>query len=135
MLGEIVWLMTQSPAHKQLFIADLEWFCMPAILLEQFRVFYGPQAPAAVALWASVSDETQVRLISGGSKLRADEWKNGNNLWLLELVAPFGAVDEIMADLKSTVFAGKSFRFHQLNAQGERVVTLVEPGVPVTTQH
>lgn len=54
MLGEIVWLMTQSPVHKQLFIGDLEWFCMPAILLEQFRIFYGPNSPAAVALWTSV---------------------------------------------------------------------------------
>ena len=26
MLGEITWLMTQSPIHKQLFIGDLEWF-------------------------------------------------------------------------------------------------------------
>ena len=40
-LGEIVWLLSQSPAHRQLFISDLEWFCMPAILLEQFRMFHG----------------------------------------------------------------------------------------------
>lgn len=24
-LGEVVWLMSQSPVHKQFFIADLEW--------------------------------------------------------------------------------------------------------------
>ncbi len=129
MLGEIVWLMTQSPVHRQLFVGDLEWFCMPAILLEQFRLFHGPQAPAAVALWASVSDDTQARLMAGGYKLRADEWKNGENLWLIELVAPFGAQDEIMRDLKSSVFAGKRFRFHNMNDQGQRVVTTVEPTV------
>ncbi len=127
MLGEIVWLMTQSPVHKQLFIGDLEWFCMPAILLEQFRIFYGPQTPAAVALWASVSDDTHARLMAGGGKLRPDEWKKGDHLWLIELVAPFGAQDEIMADLKAGIFAGKTFRFHSLNAQGQRVVTTVEP--------
>jgi cytolysin-activating lysine-acyltransferase len=127
MLGEIVWLMSQSPVHKQLFIGDLEWFCMPAILLEQFRIFYGPQTPAAVALWASVSDDTQARLLAGGYKLRPDEWKNGDNMWLIELVAPFGAQDEIMNDLKTSVFGGKAFRFHNLNAQGQRVVTTVEP--------
>lgn len=27
-LGEIVWLMSQSPLHKQFFISDLEWFVM-----------------------------------------------------------------------------------------------------------
>lgn len=131
MLGEIVWLMTQSPVHKQLFIGDLEWFCMPAILLEQFRVFYGPQSPAAVALWASVSDDTEARLMAGGYKLRPDEWRNGENLWLIELVAPFGAQDEIMTDLRSSIFGGKTFKYHQLNQQGQRVVTTVDAGATV----
>jgi cytolysin-activating lysine-acyltransferase len=32
-LGEITWLMTQSPRHKALALGDLEWLVMPAILL------------------------------------------------------------------------------------------------------
>lgn len=128
-LGEIVWLMTQSPVHKQLFLADLEWFAMPAILLEQFRLFYGPtpETPAAVALWASVSEETEARLQSGGSKLRPDEWKNGDRPWLIELIAPFGAQDEIMRDLAGSVFNGKGFKFHHLNPQGVRTVASFDP--------
>lgn len=127
MLGEIVWLMSQSPVHKQLFIGDLEWFCMPAILVEQFRIFYGPTTPAAVALWASVSEETEQRLVSGGYKLRPDEWQGGDRLWLIELVSPFGAQDEIMIDLQSSVFAGKTFKFHRINPQGIREVAVVTP--------
>ena len=123
MLGEIVWLMTQSTIHKQMFVGDLEWFCMPAVLLEQFRVFYGPNAPAAVALWASVSAETQERLLQGGSKLRPDEWNNGENLWLIELIAPFGAQDEILRDLASSVFQDRPFKFHHVTPAGERTVT------------
>lgn len=125
MLGEIVWLMTQSQVHKQLFVGDLEWFCMPAILLEQFRMFYGPDRPAAVALWAQVSEETEQRLIAGGSRLRPDEWRGGDRLWLIELVAPFGGEAEIMADLKNSIFAGKTFKFHRSTPQGGRVVETV----------
>lgn len=132
MLGEIVWLMTQSPLHKQLFISDLEWFAMPAILLEQFRIFYGPQTPAAVALWASVSDDTHARLLAGGYRLRPDEWRNGTHAWLIELVAPFGAHDEILNDLKTGIFAGKVFHFHKVNAQGQRVVATIEPAAVST---
>ena len=123
-LGELVWLMTQSQTHKQLFLGDLEWFAMPAILLEQFRLFYGPtpETPAAVALWASVSEETEERLMAGAQKLRPDEWKNGDRMWLIELIAPFGAQDEIMRDLAGSVFEGKSFKFHHLNPQGVRAV-------------
>lgn len=127
MLGEIVWLMSQSPIHKQLFIGDLEWFAMPAIILEQFRVFYGPSAPAAVAFWAHVSEETEQRLQEGGHKLRADEWRNGDRPWLIELVAPFGATDEILQDLAASVFDGKPFKFHTASAEGKREVKIYEP--------
>ncbi len=127
-LGEIVWLMTQSPVHKQLFISDLEWFCMPAILLEQFRVFNGPSSPAAVAFWAFVSEETEARLLAGGAKLRVDEWKNGDRPWLVELVAPFGAVDEIVADLSVNVFPDRAFKFHRLAPDGRREVAVFGAG-------
>lgn len=123
-LGEITWLMTQSPIHKQLFIGDLEWFAMPAILLEQFRVWNGADSPAAVALWAFVSEETEARLEAGASKLRADEWQNGDRPWLIDLVAPFGATDEILADLAASIFGGKPFKFHNLDQNGARVVSV-----------
>ena len=126
MLGEITWLMTQSPIHKQLFIGDLEWFAMPAVLAEQFRIFYGPQTPAAVAFWAYVSEETEKRLEEGGGKLRPEEWRNGDRPWLIELVAPFGATDEILADLSTHVFAGKPFKFHAASADGKREVKTYE---------
>ena len=38
-LGEIVWLMSQSPTHKHFAISDLEWMIMPPILLRQFKIF------------------------------------------------------------------------------------------------
>ena len=49
-LGEITWLMTQSPRHKAIPLGDLEWLLMPAILLRQFRIFYKGEQPVGVAL-------------------------------------------------------------------------------------
>ncbi|MEM8686297.1 MAG: toxin-activating lysine-acyltransferase, partial [Pseudomonadota bacterium] len=39
-LGEITWLLTQSPAHKGFFISDIEWMIMVPVMLQQFRLFY-----------------------------------------------------------------------------------------------
>ncbi|MFT3810512.1 MAG: toxin-activating lysine-acyltransferase [Micropepsaceae bacterium] len=130
MLGEIVWLLSQSPIHKQLFIGDLEWFCMPPILLEQYRLFYGPNAPAAVALWARVSPETDARLTAGAPRLRPDEWQSGDTYWLVELIAPFGGHEEILKDLQSSIFAGKRFKFHQLGPDGARKVVELGGAAP-----
>ena len=132
MLGEITWLLTQSPVHKQLFISDLEWFCLPPILHRTFRMFYGPQTPAAVVLFARVSLETDVRLEAGGYKLRPDEWVGGDIPWLIEMVAPFGAHDEIMTDFASHIFPGQPFKYHRVNAAGAREVAVWEP-TPTTT--
>lgn len=123
-LGEIVWLLTQSPVHKSLFLSDLEWAVMPAVLLEQFRIYYGEGKPAALVLWGSVSDEADARLSAGGAvRLRPDEWRSGEHLWLVDLVAPFGGVDEVIADAAVALFGGKPFKYQRLTPNGPEIVT------------
>jgi cytolysin-activating lysine-acyltransferase len=121
MLGEITWLLTQSPIHRQLFLGDLEWFVMPSLLLEQYRVFYGPDRPVGAALYARVGADTDARLREGGIKLRHDEWKSGDIPWLIELIAPFGGHKEMMADLAAHVFPDTGFHFHRVDTDGKRV--------------
>ncbi|MEO5374993.1 MAG: toxin-activating lysine-acyltransferase, partial [Alphaproteobacteria bacterium] len=31
LLGDVAWLMVRSPAHRHLFLADLEWLVLPAL--------------------------------------------------------------------------------------------------------
>jgi cytolysin-activating lysine-acyltransferase len=94
-LGEITWLMTQSPRHKAIPLGDLEWLLMPAILLRQFRIFYSGQQPVGVALWALADDLVAKRIDAGDNRLSAVEWKSGSNTRIVELVAPFGGEAEI----------------------------------------
>ena len=94
-LGEITWLMTQSPRHKAIPLGDLEWLLMPAILLRQFRIFYKGEQPVGVALWALVDDLVAKRIDAGDNRLSAAEWKSGDNMRIVELVAPFGGEAEI----------------------------------------
>lgn len=120
-LGEIVWLLSQSPRHRNnLLISDLEWMVMPAILNGQFRIFKAKDKPVAVAIWAFVSDEVQKRLELGGGKLRTDEWRSGPHAWLLELVAPFGHPDKILQELLQTVLAEYTVKCHQTGPDGQR---------------
>ncbi|MBT3071897.1 toxin-activating lysine-acyltransferase [Rhodomicrobium sp. Az07] len=69
LLGEVCWLFSQSPKHKNFFISDLEWLVMTPILLRQIRVFYAPDRPIGVALWAFVNDLVEERLKSGHARL------------------------------------------------------------------
>jgi cytolysin-activating lysine-acyltransferase len=99
-LGEITWLMTQSPRHKTIPLGDLEWLLMPAILLRQFRIFYNGEQPVGVALWALVDDLVAKRIDAGDNRLSAVEWKSGSNMRIVELVAPFGGEAEIRESIR-----------------------------------
>ena len=101
-MGEITWLMTQSPRHKAIPLGDLEWLVMPAILLRQFRIFYKGEQPVGVALWALADDLVAKRIDAGDRRLTAVEWKSGTALRIVEIVAPFGAEAEMRAQILPT---------------------------------
>lgn len=124
-LGEIVWLMSQSPLHKQFFISDLEWFVMTPVLLQQFRIFYAQNKPMGVVLWAFVNDEVEGRLKEGVTKLRPQDWKSGDKLWAVEVIAPFGGAEEMIKDLKAKVFPAREIRFVAVSKEGKKEVRCV----------
>ena len=118
MLGEVTWLFSQSATHKHFAVGDLEWMVMPPLMLEQYRVFRGDAAPVGVAFWAYLSEEAEAKLEAGGTRLRPDEWKSGDRLWLVDMVAPFATPDNkqteaMLADLVKNVFGDRKLKFHR----------------------
>jgi cytolysin-activating lysine-acyltransferase len=124
-LGEIAWLMSQSPIHKQFFISDLEWFVMTPVLLQQFRLFYDKDKPIGVVFWAFANQEVAEMLARGTTKLRPQDWKSGDQLWVAEVLAPFGGAEEMVKDLKAKVFPGREIRFQILTRDGKKEVRMV----------
>ena len=122
-LGELVWLMSQSALHKSFFISDLEWFIMTPVYLQQFRLYYDPQKPIGAVLWGSLSDEVEARLVAGESKMRPQDWKSGDKLWVVEVIAPFGGAEAMVADLKEKVFPGRAIKMLALTTDGKREVS------------
>ncbi len=127
-LGEIVWLMSQSPIHKRLTIADLEWLVMPPILLNQFKIYHDDTQPIGVVFWGYLNEEAEARLKTKG-RIEPGDWGNGaaisaeqgivanpgGQLWVVELIAPFSSAETphqefMLFDLKEGVFKGVDFR-------------------------
>ena len=135
LLGEMTWLLTQSPLHRALSIGDLEWLVMPALLNEQFYLFRDGQQPVGLAMWAKCTPEAVAKLDRGmiepENRLTLEEWTSGDQVWLVDLIAPFANAEnrhrEVMiADLISKPLKGIEFRFHQIDpATGKRVVQTI----------
>ena len=139
-LGQIVWLLTQSPVHRELKLRDLEWSIMPAVLTEQFRIFrFGPlpgadapdsatlvpgvtregleQMPLGVALWGRLSPAAETK-VEAGERLDLKDWNSGDRLWLLELITPYATPENkigeaMLADLIMGPFKGTRFNLHR----------------------
>ena len=92
-LGQVVWLLSQSPNHKHLFLTDLDWAVVPPVALKQFHLWKRNDVPVAYACWAFLNDAAAERRRSGVRKLAPQEWKCGDQLWLFDLVAPFGGME------------------------------------------
>lgn len=147
-LGQIVWVLSQSPMHRELRIKELEWSFMPAVLFEQFRIFrFGPlpgsgemdpatfaklgltkegleQMPLGVAIWAKLSAEAEARL-EAGEKLKADDWRSGDRVWLVELISPFATSENklseaMLLDMMQGPFKATAFNLHRTNPQSGR---------------
>jgi cytolysin-activating lysine-acyltransferase len=147
-LGQIVWVLSQSPMHRELAIKDLEWTFMPAVLYEQFRIFrFGPlpgsenidqsafaklsltkegleQMPLGVAIWAKLSEAAEEKL-EKGERLTPEEWRSGDRVWLVELISPFATpqnklTEAMLLDLMQGPFRATEFNLHRTDPKTGR---------------
>jgi cytolysin-activating lysine-acyltransferase len=126
LLGEIVWLLGRSDAHKHIFLTELDWMVMPPIPLRQFRIWRQNNQPVAYASWAFLSDEASQRFIDGAAaghvgRLAPGEWKSGEQLWLIDFIAPFGGGDAMITELREKVFPGQKVKTIQRAADGSGI--------------
>lgn len=105
-LGEIVWLMSQSAEFKQYLISDLEWLVMPPILLRQFRLFYNEGRPVAAVFYAMVNGDTDVRLRSGGTRIESTEWNSGSISTIIATISLVGKEDIFASAVIRAISAG-----------------------------
>lgn len=105
-LGPALWLYAKDPIRKFRFFAEMEWTLMPPIILDQCRLYTRSQIPFAFITWAMVSDDVQERLRSGEPKIAPHEWQSGSNIWLIDVITPFGQTDETLAEAVA-MFPGK----------------------------
>ncbi len=134
--GEIVSVLMRSPHYKHYSLADLEWLVVPPLLANQFSLAEarakesGFAAPVGIALWATVSEEVDRKLAEGLDRpvrLRPDEWRSGEILWLIDAIGAPKTVDALVEQLTKAAFAGKSFKIRSIDKDGKRAVKIVQP--------
>ncbi len=106
-LGPVLLLYMQSSHRRYQFIGDLEWLLMPPLVAGQCKLFMKEKYPTSFISWAFLNKEAEKRLFQNGGKLRPEDWNCGDRLWVIDIVAPFGGVENVLHDLQVNEFPGR----------------------------
>ena len=127
--GKVVMAMMMLPRYRQQTLADLQHLVLEPLIRDRIAIAErsGENAAASdiagVAIWASLSDEAEGRLmdqVRGGNwplKLRGEDWNSGTNNWLIDVIAPDQkATANVIANFGKVVKDG-SLKLHPLVAR------------------
>jgi cytolysin-activating lysine-acyltransferase len=123
--GQVVMAMMVLPRYRSQTIADLQHLVLEPLIRDRVAIAYpGGREDnaladiAGMAIWASVSEEVDVRIreqIREGIfplRLKAEDWTSGTINWLIDVIAPDqAATARVIANFKQVVKEG-SLRLH-----------------------
>ena len=96
-------LMMQSPVHRKWSADGFIRYVFPPLMLKQH---YFTKDRRAWISWAFLSPEIADGFQKRTRHLSIDDWYSGDELWFIDMIAPYGNVRELMKDIRDTVFAG-----------------------------
>lgn len=124
LLGPIVWLMLQQGTTRNQLLAELEWRVLPPLVLDQAKLYMRGTLPLAFASWARLSEEAASRFRQPPHRLAPSDWKSGQQIWIVDVLAPFGGAQEVLKDLREQVFPTSTL--YQLLPMPETTSQVVE---------
>jgi cytolysin-activating lysine-acyltransferase len=99
-LGDISWLMMESPWHRGRIVADFVRLSLPPIKHRQFRLFYNGKIPIAFISWALLSPEAERRYLDDPYSLQPEDWTSGKAIYLVDCVAARNTMRKIAPYLR-----------------------------------
>jgi len=98
-LGAMVFLTSVSKFHRQRPLAQVFASLEPPLRLGQYRIFRTDGHPRAFVTWAGLDHAAERRFGVDHVPLRKEQWNSGPSLWVVDLAAPFGHIDQVISML------------------------------------
>ena len=91
---------------------------MPPIV-ESNPSLVAPRARLHFSKGLAAEGAAAARLKEGVKKLRPTDWKSGDQLWMIDMIAPFGSADKAIQQLREQVFKGQTVKSLQPAPDGK----------------
>lgn len=87
--GDFAFLYMRSNHHKNVSLHLARMSIQPAIDLGFYKIFHIDGMPRYGVTWAFLSEAAEAKLMRG-EILAPAEWRSGNRMWVIEIIAPYG---------------------------------------------
>jgi cytolysin-activating lysine-acyltransferase len=127
----------RTPPYKELWLSDLEWLVVPALLSGQVSVATaqsrtnGATMTVGAVLWARVSAEVDRRLAAHPGetmRLAPKEWTSGEIVWVVASAGDGRVLGEMLKRLAKQEWAGKEARIVVRAKDGTPMVATLAAG-------
>ncbi|AHG49006.1 hypothetical protein RLEG12_08685 (plasmid) [Rhizobium leguminosarum bv. trifolii CB782] len=96
--GQVVLAMSSVPRYRSQMLSDLHHLVVDPLINDRIAVAMPKTItgvePPAIAIWAAVSAEVDARISEQARagafpvRLKPEDWKSGDTVWLLDVIAP-----------------------------------------------
>lgn len=104
-VGEVVALMSESKWHRRYSESDIDRLIVPAVYHDRARCYFDNDTEELLGFltWTFLTPEAESGYINGTRPLQAEDWLTApteGQLWIIDMVAPFGGVHEMVRTTK-----------------------------------
>ncbi len=117
--GAMIYLAALTRYHSRRSLQDIFLSFEPALRLGQYKLLYSNGFPRAFITWAGLSVAAEHRFAVDHIGLEGPDWNSGPSIWLVDLIAPFGHIDQIVPLLAKNQQANRIRTLHH-NTDGTR---------------
>ena len=113
--GEVAFLSFYSDLYGKWSARAIAKAFEPPVYLKQFNVYRANGVPRGLVTWGMLDDDAAQKHISGSGLDTFEEWRSGSQLWIMDIVAPWGHGGEIIKNIKETIQVDsvKTLRIHK----------------------
>ncbi len=102
-IGEFAFLCFYSKLHRKWSMEMIARSFEPPIYLKQFQVYRARDVPRGLVTWARMDSATEAKFIQGNGLDTYEEWNSGENLWIVDIISPWGHGKAMIENIKKFI--------------------------------
>lgn len=112
--GEVAFLAFYSDLYGHWSARSIARSFEPPIYLKQFNVYRAKNVPRGIVTWALMNDAAEDKHVNGAGLNSFEDWQSGEQLWIMDIMAPWNHGRDMIEDIKTTVQTNsvKTLRIH-----------------------